>query len=115
MNGALFKYGPGSAHLAFKSPAPKQHPLCTSGELHLVLVGGLTDGKDQRLQQQQAHLQAAAAEPQLQVAADKLVCIFLCGSGGGRGGYHWAEHMCCASLDGAAVRFRIATAVAQLD
>uniref|UniRef100_A0A383WQ17 AB hydrolase-1 domain-containing protein n=1 Tax=Tetradesmus obliquus TaxID=3088 RepID=A0A383WQ17_TETOB len=43
MQGTLFKYGPGSAHVAFKSPATAQHPRCL-GQLHLVLVGGLTDG-----------------------------------------------------------------------
>jgi hypothetical protein len=43
MQGTLFKYGPGSAHVAFKSPATAKHPRC-SGQLHLVLVGGLTDG-----------------------------------------------------------------------
>lgn len=43
MQGVLFKYGPGSAHVAFRSPATAKHPHC-HGQLHLVLVGGLTDG-----------------------------------------------------------------------
>jgi hypothetical protein len=43
MQGTLFKYGPGSAHVAFKSPATAKHARC-SGQLHLVLLGGLTDG-----------------------------------------------------------------------
>jgi hypothetical protein len=45
MNGVLFKYGTGSAHVAFKSTAARQHRLCSKGEVHLVLVGGLTDGE----------------------------------------------------------------------
>lgn len=45
MNGTLFKYGPGSAQLAFKTPATRPcHPSGPSAEVHLVLVGGLTDG-----------------------------------------------------------------------
>lgn len=61
MNGVLFKYGPASAHLAFKSPVRKQHPLCPSGELHLVLVGGLTDGKC-RLNRMTGYLRLALLE-----------------------------------------------------
>lgn len=48
MNGTLFKYGPGSAQLAFKTPATRPRRPAgapSSGELVLVLVGGLTDGK----------------------------------------------------------------------
>eukprot|EP00879_Flechtneria_rotunda_P009118 GHRR01009546.1.p1 GENE.GHRR01009546.1~~GHRR01009546.1.p1 ORF type:complete len:358 (+),score=102.20 GHRR01009546.1:188-1261(+) len=43
MQGVLFKYGQAPTHIAFKSPPAVQHPRC-KGQLHLVLVGGLTDG-----------------------------------------------------------------------
>lgn len=44
MQGLLFKYGPGAAHVAFKS-SPSAKPTCKdNSQLHLVLIGGLTDG-----------------------------------------------------------------------
>eukprot|EP00878_Enallax_costatus_P007375 GHUV01007724.1.p1 GENE.GHUV01007724.1~~GHUV01007724.1.p1 ORF type:complete len:336 (+),score=52.69 GHUV01007724.1:260-1267(+) len=48
MQGTLFKYGPGSAHIAFKHAlsSSKQPPKPSSapGSRYIVLVGGLTDG-----------------------------------------------------------------------
>jgi hypothetical protein len=55
MQGTLFKYGRGAAHLAFKTPAATPHAARQAGganssgsgsssERHLVLLGGLTDG-----------------------------------------------------------------------
>jgi hypothetical protein len=44
MQGLLFKYGPEAAHIAFKS-SPSAETTCTGrSQLHLVLIGGLTDG-----------------------------------------------------------------------
>ncbi|KAF8063709.1 SPAPB24D3.06c [Scenedesmus sp. PABB004] len=43
MQGTLFKYGPGAAHVAFKSQPPA-HGVAPAPARAVVLLGGLTDG-----------------------------------------------------------------------